>query len=109
MTLGQLLSDMGKMSVMAFLLALTLTALILTLIYIQVKDDALDLRWLLLDDSTGHPSVHKLGLLVSLIVSTWGFIYHVQHGTLSEMYLTIYMGVWAGSTAVSTYLNRGPR
>ena len=103
MTLNQF--HIANIPIAVLLLLVSLTALLLVLTYIQIKNDSLDLRWLILDDSTGHPSIHKLGLLVSLVVSTWGFAYNVMHNTLSELYLTTYMGIWAGSTALNKYLS----
>lgn len=103
-TMGTLLDRFDSMPIMEFLLFVTMTAAIFLLIYMQCKKDALDLRWLILDDTNGRPSIHKIGQGLALIVSTWGFIYQITHDKFNDNYLLIYMGVWAGSTALNQFL-----
>ena len=104
-TLGDLLGRLDKIPIMSLLLFVTMTAFIVILAYLQYKRDALDLRWLLLDDKSGRPSIHKIGQLLALMVSTWGFVYQMTHNTFTETYLTVYMGVWAGVGAVNKLLD----
>jgi len=103
-TLGHLLSDVGSLPLRELVLFGTLTTIILVLIYIQTCRDTLDLRWLILDDTTQRPSLNKIGQGLALIVSTWGFLVLVERNLLTEFYFTGYMTVWAGSTALSQYL-----
>lgn len=104
-TMGNLLNRFDDLPIMEFMLFLTMTVAIIILAYMQFKRDQLDLRWLILDDNTGKPSIHKIGQGLALLVSTWGFVKLVLSGTLTEAYFTIYMGVWAGSTALNQYLS----
>lgn len=93
-----------QVSVMELILFITITVLILLLAYIQIKKDSVDLRWLILDDKTGRPSIHKVGQCLALLVSTWAFIKLVLADRFTTDYLLIYMGVWAGSTALNQWL-----
>lgn len=104
-TLGKLLSRIEEIPVMELMLFITLTACVFLLVAIQMKKDKLDLRYLILDDNNRKPSIHKLGQVLALLVSTWGFVYEIEHGTFTETYLTVYMGIWAGAGAVNKYLD----
>lgn len=104
-TMGSLLNRFDNLPIMEFMLFLTMTFMILILGYMQFKRDQLDLRWLILDDVTAKPSIHKIGQGLALLVSTWGFVKLVLANNLTETYFTIYMGVWAGSTALNKYLS----
>ena len=104
-TMGSLLNRFDDLSILNVLLFVTMAAAIVILGYMQFKRDQLDLRWLILDDVSGKPSIHKIGQGLALLVSTWGFVKLVLAGTLTETYFTIYMGVWAGSTALNQYLS----
>lgn len=108
-TLGTLMTNIGSMPLMELLLFGALTFIILVLIYIQTRKDSLDLRWLILDETSQRPSLNKIGQGLALIVSTWGFLVLVERNLLTEFYFTGYMTVWAGSTALSQYLaSRSP-
>jgi hypothetical protein len=104
--MNTLIACIKDIPVMELFLILMLCGTVALLTYIQRKKDTLDLRWLILDDVTGKPSIHKIGQLCALLVSTWGFVKLIINGTLSETYFSIYMGVWAGSTALNKYLGR---
>lgn len=93
-----------QVSVMELILFITVTVLILLLTYMQIKKDSVDLRWLILDDKTGRPSIHKVGQCLALLVSTWAFVKLVVNDRFTTDYLLIYMGVWAGSTALNQWL-----
>lgn len=87
-------------------LAAVLFIAIALLIRIQLKKDKLDFRWLILDDTTKQPSIHKIGQCLALLVSTWGFVMLTMKGTLTEFYFTGYIGVWAGSVALDKLLTK---
>lgn len=109
LTLSQLLSSLGDIPILTLALFFTLTFSIIVLTYIQFKKDTLDLRWLILDDISARPSIHKIGQMLALLVSTWGFVYQMLHNTFSDNYLLVYMGVWAGAGAVDKFLsNKSP-
>jgi hypothetical protein len=79
-----------------------------TCAYLQFKNDSLDLRWLIME-RPHKPSLPKIGQVVALIVSTWGFVTLVMKGQLTETYFMCYMTVWSGSAALETYFNKGTR
>jgi uncharacterized iron-regulated membrane protein len=94
------------------LLQWALFALVMVLvgvmIYLQTRNDPLDLRWLILD-ANRKPALGKIGQVVALIISTWAFALFTIKGTLTEFYFISYMVAWSGSAALEQYLNRGSR
>lgn len=94
----------NRSMIMMFILMCASLAIIVTLLIAQFKKDSFDLRFLVVDDDTGKPSIHKAGQGIALIVSTWGFVYQIVHTQLTDTYLLVYVAAWAGSTAVNTYL-----
>jgi hypothetical protein len=66
--------------------------------------DSFDIRDLIVDDTTGKLSLSKLGQFVALVLSSWGLIYLIMHGTLTEIYFQGYMLTWAGANVVSNGL-----
>lgn len=104
-TISTIVTDIADIPVMELMLVLSLAACLLLLAVIQLKKDKFDLRYLIIDDTSKKPSIHKLGQALALLVSTWGFVYLIEHDKFSEGYLTIYMGVWAGSTAMNKWLD----
>lgn len=71
--------------------------------YLQMKDDRLDLRWLIME-RPHKPSLSKIGQIVALLVSTWGFVTLVMKGQLTETYFIFYMATWSGSAAIDQYI-----
>lgn len=104
--MGPLIDRLEQVPIMAVMLFLTLTVCIVVLVYLQMRRDSLDLRWLILDDTTTRPSIFKIGQLAALLISSWGFIYLTLHDKLSEFYFAAYMGIWAGSTAVDKIISK---
>lgn len=88
-----------------FVLVVTLVGI---MIYLQTRDDPLDLRWLILD-AQRKPALGKIGQVVALIISTWAFAIFTLKGTLSVDYFIAYMVSWSGSAALEQYLARGNR
>lgn len=89
-------------------LFIIVAACVFTGFYLQLKDDPVDLRWLILERQN-KPSLPKIAQIVALLVSTWGFVILVMKGQLTETYFMCYMTVWSGSAALETYFNRGTR
>lgn len=81
------------------ILVIAMTAFIVA----QCKKDGFDLRSIVLNDE-GKVSLHKLGQLVALLISSWGFIYVVMHNALTEWFFFMYMVVWSGSTSLDNYI-----
>lgn len=71
---------------------------------IQARKDNFDLRWLITDEQTKQPSLHKFGQLVALAMSSWGFVYETLNGRMSEWYFTAYMVAWTGAEAVNKFI-----
>lgn len=49
-------------------------------------------------------SLDKLGQLVALCVSTWGFVYLIRAGLMSEYYCTGYMLAWGSLGIAKAYI-----
>lgn len=79
--------------------------LLINLYYAQLKKDIFDLRFLIYDAGTKQPSLHSVGQLIALLVSSWGFVYLTLHDKLSEMYFMGYMSAWAAASAVNKFLD----
>jgi len=103
-TLGQLWAHPGDISIMQAVLVLVILAAIILLTFVQMKKDAIDLRWLILDEKK-RPSLHKISQVTALCISTWGFVTLTLHNQLTEYYFTGYMVVWSGSVALDKYLS----
>ena len=65
------------------------------------KEDAFDLRYLIVDTVSGKASLMKVGQGVALVVSTWGFIVLVSRDKLTEFYFLGYMTAWTAANIVS--------
>src|SRR5271163_4132425 len=102
----QILVSIMLNHILAFILLFFVIAGIGILVYAQYKKDSFDLRFLVVDPQTKQPSVHQLGQVTALIISSWGFIVLVLHGQLTEVYFTTYMVAWAGANALNTFMNR---
>src|ERR1700682_1553506 len=92
--------------ILAALLLAAILGGISVLVYAQFHKDSFDLRFLVTDPQTKQPSVHQLGQITALIISSWGFIVLVLHGQLTEVYFTTYMVAWAGANALNSFLNK---
>lgn len=88
---------------MLFILMLASIIILIVLGLAQMKKDHFDLRWLVVDEKTHRPSIHKLGQGCALVVSTWGFVYLIINDRFTETYFLIYMG-WAGIEAVNQFI-----
>ena len=102
--MNHIIDSLNSVSLLELSLLLVFIILAILLVYIQCKKDALDLRWLILDETTKQPSIHKIGQGLALAVSTWGFIELTLKGSLTEFYFTGYISVWVGSVAIDKFL-----
>lgn len=57
-----------------------------------------------ISDTDGKPSIHKIGQLTALVLSTWLMIYLALHGQMSIEYFGSYMGVWAAAQVADKWL-----
>jgi len=104
-TLRSFLESPLDVPLMQWALFLIVLSLIVTCVYLQMKDDSIDLRWLIME-RPNKPSLSKIGQIVALLVSTWGFVVLVLKGQLTETYFVFYMGTWTGSTMIHSYLSK---
>lgn len=102
----EFLKILATLNITAVLLLFALVVGILILVYAQLRKDAFDLRSLIIDPQTKQPSIHQLGQISALLISSWGFIVLVLHNQLTEVYFTTYMAVWAGANALDKLLTR---
>jgi hypothetical protein len=93
----------STMMIIGWLVAMIVGLLILC--YIQFKKDSLDLRYLILDDVTGKPSLSKLGQLIALVMSSWGFQYQILNDRMTEWYFGLYMSAWAVTGLANKWLS----
>lgn len=85
---------------------LILAVLTLLILYgLQRTKDNFDLRWVIVDEQTKQPSLHKIGQLTALIMSTWLLVYLALQGRMDATYFGTYMAVWAGAESVNKYLS----
>lgn len=92
---------------MAIILLFGLVLLVYVMFKIQRSKNNVDLYYLILDEKTQQPSLHKLGQLVALAVSTWALIYESLQGHLSEWLFGSYMIAWAAAEATNRFLSKG--
>jgi hypothetical protein len=91
---------------MALILLIGLLFLFYVMFRIQRSKNRVDLYYLILDEKTQQPSLHKFGQLVALAVSTWVLVDEEMHGRMTEWLFTAYMGAWAVTTIANNYLTR---
>jgi hypothetical protein len=91
---------------MALILLLGLLFLFYVMFRIQRSKNRVDLYYLILDEKTQQPSLHKFGQLVALAVSTWVLVDEEMHGRMTEWLFTAYMAAWAATTIANNYLTR---
>lgn len=108
LTLRQVLTHPLDVPMIPFVLFAIALLFAVTLAYLQMKHDPLDLRWLILD-RPHRPSLPKIAQIVALAVSTWGFVVLTLNNNLSETYFMAYMAIWSGSAALDAYFNKGAR
>ncbi len=68
--------------------------------------DEFDLRWSVVDATTGKVSLFKLGQLAALIVSTWGFVVLIERDKMTEFYFVGYMLAWSGANILNKWVER---
>lgn len=92
----------------------TAGVLLVVLFLWQRKDDAFDLRWLLVDTTTHKVSIFKVGQLIALWASTWALISMTRKANLTDstngihlVYIyAIYLAVWSGANIVNKIVEK---
>lgn len=72
---------------------------------IQAKRDNFDLRALISDDKR-QPSIHKLGQLTALVMSTWMLVYLAVHDRMTPEYFITYMGIWTAAQTADRWIGK---
>jgi hypothetical protein len=91
---------------MDLVLMVMVAASVAILLKIQRTKDDYDLRSVISDEN-GQPSIHKIGQLIALMLSTWMLVYLALHNQMTEGYFGTYMGIWAAAQAADRWLGRG--
>lgn len=104
-TLRLLLEHPLDVPVFQWVLFFIVMALAFTVLLLQLKDDPLDLRYLIMD-SAKKPSIPKIGQIIALVVSTYAFVIMLFKGQLSDTFFFGYMAIWSGSATVEAYLSK---
>ena len=60
----------------------------------------------LLDKDSLYPSLQRQGQYVAMVTMTWGFMWQVSKGQLSDWYAGTYLLVLTGSQAMSIFLKQ---
>lgn len=107
-TLRMLLERPLDIPVLQWALFLVISSFVVVMMYLQMRDDPLDLRWLILDRQH-RPAFVKIAQIIALAVSTWAFVVFTLKGTLTETYFIAYMVTWSGSAALESYISRDAR
>jgi hypothetical protein len=91
-------------SIATDLLFLILFGLLCIVTYAQFKRKDFDLMNLVVNPDDKTLDIHKVGQLLALLISSWGFIYVTLNNELTEWFFTAYMAIWAGATAANTLI-----
>lgn len=91
-------------SSMALLLFILIIGVVAALLKLHFNDhDRLDLEELVLtNDKIDEQKFMRFG---AWIISTWGFVYLIVVGNLTEWYFVGYIGVWVSNAIFDKYLN----
>lgn len=91
-------------SSMALLLLILIIGVVAALLKLHFNDhDRLDLEELVLtNDKIDEQKFMRFG---AWIISTWGFVYLIVVGNLTEWYFVGYIGVWVSNAIFDKYLN----
>lgn len=88
--------------VLAAILGLVVLALVAVT---RDQRNCVSLLQLVVEARTGRLSLSRVGQLVALIVSSWGFVALVRADKLTEWYFSSYMIAWAGARLASQFLD----
>jgi hypothetical protein len=94
------------MTHLELVLAVILGVVVLALVAVtRDQRNPVSLLQLVVEARTGRLSLSRVGQLVALIVSSWGFVVLVRADKLTEWYFTSYMIAWAGARLASQFLD----
>lgn len=94
------------MTQLELVLAAILGVVVLALVAVtRDQRNPVSLLQLVVEARSGRLSLSRVGQLVALIVSSWGFVALVRADRLTEWYFSSYMIAWAGARLASQFLD----
>lgn len=94
------------MTQLELVLAAILGVVVLALVAVtRDQRNPVSLLQLVVEARSGRLSLSRVGQLVALIVSSWGFVALVRADKLTEWYFTSYMVAWASARLASQFLD----
>ena len=89
------------------LLLIGMVAFIVLIAYWHASPSSdFDLRYMLVDITTGKASLYKVGQLIALLASTWVLIRETHNDRLNEWLFGAYMVAWAGVNLANKVIDK---
>jgi hypothetical protein len=104
MDLASLFTAITNIDKLGLLLLVGVLAFIWSIWRAHKGNNLFDIKDFLMDPNTNRASINKLGQLIAMLVTSFGFIYLILHNGLSEMYFGLYAGLLGGGL---NSLNKG--
>lgn len=95
----------GKTTFLTLALAFWLLVSLLFLLSAQRRSKTFTLLDLVTGDN-GRASMSKFGQCGAFVVSSWGFVFLVEAGSLSEWYYGTYMVAWTGTSLLNKMIDQ---
>lgn len=95
----------GKTTFLTLALAFWLLVSLLFLLSAQRRSKTFTLLDLVTGDN-GRASMSKFGQCGAFVISSWGFVFLVEGGTLSEWYYGTYMVAWTGTSLLNKMIDQ---
>lgn len=103
--MGWLNALVGKTTFLTLALAFWLLVSLLFLLSAQRSSKTFTLLDLVTGDN-GRASMSKFGQCGAFVISSWGFVYLVEAGSLSEWYYGTYMVAWTGTSLLNKMIDQ---
>lgn len=95
----------GKTTFLTLALAFWLLVSLLFLLSAQRRSKTFSLLDLVTGDN-GRVSMSKFGQCGAFVISSWGFVFLVESGSLSEWYYATYMVAWTGTSLLNKMIDQ---
>lgn len=95
----------GKTTFLTLALAFWLLVSLLFLLSAQRRSKTFSLIDLVTGDN-GRVSMSKFGQCGAFVISSWGFVFLVETGSLSEWYYGTYMVAWTGTSLLNKMIDQ---
>lgn len=100
-----LIAIIGKTTFLTLALAFWLLVSLLFLLSAQRRSKTFTLLDLVTGDN-GRASMSKFGQCGAFVISSWGFVFLVEAGSLSEWYYGTYMVAWTGTSLLNKMIDQ---